>query len=44
MKIGPEVQKRTLEFIERNTKAGKPFYVANWPNLTSFIGSYQKNE
>ena len=32
MKIDPEAQRRTLEFIERNAKAGKPFYVANWPN------------
>jgi arylsulfatase len=37
LKIDPEAQKRTLEFIERNAKAGKPFYVANWPNLTSFM-------
>jgi arylsulfatase len=37
VKIDPEAQKRTLEFIERNAKAGKPFYVANWPMLTSFI-------
>ena len=34
LKIDPEAQRRTLEFIERNAKAGKPFYVANWPNLT----------
>jgi arylsulfatase len=37
VKIDPEAQRRTLEFIERNAKAGKPFYVANWPNLTSFM-------
>ena len=37
VKIDPEAQKRTLEFIERSAKAGKPFYVANWPNLTSFM-------
>ena len=37
VKIDPEAQKRTLEFIERNAKAGKPFYVANWPLMTSFI-------
>lgn len=42
MKIDPEAQKRTLEFIERNAKAGKPFYVANWPNLTSFIPNPKK--
>jgi arylsulfatase len=42
MKIDPEAQKRTLEFIERNARAGKPFYVANWPNLTSFIPNPKK--
>jgi len=42
MKIDPEAQKRTLEFIERNAKAGKPFYIANWPNLTSFIPNPKK--
>ncbi len=35
MKIDPEAQRRTLEFIERNAKAGKPFYIANWPNRDS---------
>ena len=42
MKIDPEAQRRTLEFIERNAKAGKPFFVANWPNLTSFIPNPKK--
>ena len=42
LKIDPEAQRRTLEFIERNTKAGKPFYIANWPNLTSFIPNPEK--
>jgi arylsulfatase A-like enzyme len=42
MKIDPEAQRRTLEFIERNAKAGKPFYIANWPNLTSFIPNPKK--
>lgn len=36
-KIDPEAQKRTLDFIERNAKAGKPFYVANWPMMSSFL-------
>ena len=40
--IDPEAQKRTLEFIERQAKAGKPFYVANWPMLGSFIPSEPK--
>lgn len=42
MKIDPEAQRRTLDFIERNAKAGKPFYVANWPNMTSFIPNPKK--
>jgi len=42
VKIDPEAQRRTLEFIERNAKAGKPFYVANWPNLISFIPNPEK--
>ena len=42
MKIDPEAQRRTLEFIERNAKAGKPFFVANWPNMTSFIPNPKK--
>ena len=41
-KIDPEAQKRTLDFIERHARAGKPFYVANWPNLTSFIPEKEK--
>ncbi len=42
VKIDAEAQKRTLAFIERNAKAGKPFYVANWPMLTSFIPNPKK--
>ena len=42
LKIDPEAQRRTLEFIERNAKAGKPFFVANWPNLISFIPNPEK--
>jgi arylsulfatase len=42
VKIDPEAQRRTLAFIERNAKAGKPFYVANWPLLTSFIPNPKK--
>ena len=43
LKIDPEAQRRTLDFIERSARAGKPFYVANWPNLTSFLPSPQKH-
>ena len=42
LKIDPEAQRRTLEFIERSAKAGKPFYVANWPNLISFVPNPKK--
>ena len=42
-KIDPEAQKRTLEFIERNAKAGKPFYIANWPMMSSFLPIRPKN-
>jgi len=40
--IDPEAQRRTLEFIERQAKAGKPFYVANWPMMASFMPSEKK--
>ena len=42
MRMDAEAQKRTLEFIERNAKAGKPFFVANWPNMSSFLPSPEK--
>ena len=42
LRIDAEAQRRTLDFIERSAKAGKPFYVANWPNLTSFLPSPEK--
>ena len=42
LKIDAEAQKRTLDFIERNAKAGKPFYVANWPMMSSFLPSEKK--
>lgn len=42
LKIDTEAQRRTLAFIERNPKAGKPFYVANWPMLSSFLPSPEK--
>lgn len=42
MQIDSEAQKRTLEFIEKNATAGKPFYVANWPMLASFLPTEKK--
>jgi arylsulfatase len=42
LKTDPECQKRTLAFINKNAKAKKPFYVAYWPNLVSFMPSPKK--
>lgn len=42
VKIDQEAQRRTLEFIERNAKEGKPFYVANWPMMASFLPTEEK--
>ena len=42
LKMDAEAQRRTLAFIERNAKAKKPFYVANWPNMSSFLPSPEK--
>ncbi|BFM15393.1 arylsulfatase AslA [Maricurvus nonylphenolicus] len=42
VKIDPESQKRTLDFIRRNADGDKPFYVAYWPNMTSFIPNPKK--
>ena len=35
--LDAEGQKRMLAFIERNAKEGKPFYIANWPNMANFM-------
>ena len=42
MKMEPEMQKRSLAFIEKNAGAKKPFYLAYWPVATSFLGYPQK--
>jgi arylsulfatase len=36
-KMDRESEKRTLEFIRKNAKAGKPFYVQYWPNFLNFL-------
>ena len=36
-KMDPECEKRTLQFIRKNAKAGKPFFVEYWPNLLNFL-------
>lgn len=35
--IDAEGLKRMFAFMERNVEAGKPFYVANWPMMSSFL-------
>jgi arylsulfatase len=36
-KMDAESEKRTLEFIRKNAKAGKPFFVEYWPNWLDFL-------
>ena len=36
-KMDRESEKRTLEFIRKNAKAGKPFFVQYWPNFLNFL-------
>ena len=36
-KLDPESEKRMIEFIRRNAKAGKPFFVQYWPNFLNFL-------
>jgi len=38
MKIDPECQKRTIDFIRKNAAAKKPFFIDYWPIATSFLG------
>jgi arylsulfatase len=40
--LDPETKVRALDFISRNAADNKPFYVAWWPQMTSFIPSPQK--
>ena len=35
--IDNESEKRTLAFIRKNAKAGKPFFVEYWPNWLNFL-------
>jgi arylsulfatase A-like enzyme len=37
-KMDDESERRTLEFIRKNAKAGKPFLVQYWPNWLDFMG------
>jgi arylsulfatase len=36
-KVDRESEKRTIEFIRKNAKAGKPFMVQYWPNFLNFL-------
>ncbi len=36
-KMDRESEKRTLEFIHKNAKSGKPFFVSYWPNFLNFL-------
>lgn len=36
-KLDAESEKRTIEFIRKNHKAGKPFFVEYWPNMLNFL-------
>ena len=38
----PETKVRSMAFIRKNAEAGKPFYLAWWPMMTSFIPSPEK--
>jgi arylsulfatase len=42
--MDPEGQKRTLDFIRRNAKADKPFFVEYWPNLLALIKAYPQKK
>ena len=44
VKMEPESEKRTLDFIRRNAKANKPFFVSYWPNLLTLIKSYPEKK
>lgn len=39
-KLDREAERRTIEFIRKNAKAEKPFFVAYWPNLLNFMAAY----
>ena len=38
----PETKVRAMDFIQRNAAADKPFYMAWWPMMTSFMPSPEK--
>lgn len=38
MALEDEFWKRATDFVQKNAEGDKPFYVALWPQLTSFLG------
>ncbi len=42
--MDPECEKRTMDFIRTNAKAGKPFFVEYWPNLLTLIKAYPQKK
>ncbi len=42
--MDPECEKRTLDFIRRNARAGTPFFVEYWPNLLNLVKAYPKKK
>ena len=36
-KVDTECEKRIIEFVRRNAKAGKPFHAQYWPNFLNFL-------
>ena len=43
-KMDSESEKRTLDFVRRNAKAKKPFFVEYWPNLLNLMKPYPKKK
>ena len=42
MKFDVEAERRALSFVRRNAEAGKPFYMAWWPQWASFVPQPKK--
>ena len=42
--MDPECEKRTIDFIRRNAKAKKPFFVQYWPNLLALAKAYPQHK
>lgn len=42
--MDPECDSRTIDFIRRNAKAKKPFFVEYWPNLLALAKAYPQRK